>query len=218
MQKFAFLGIFCGTTSCWLHGAGPGLCGPSPSWLLVPWPRRSGADGAEDSLKVNGTSDSAQRTPQGPCPQAHQPQARHPQARVPSSPVLCPQAHHPQARVPRLTRSVCKCVCTHVTHTQTHFSEPVATPQNQDAHPQPRSQFRSLSSHRPSSRSGKTDRRPSPSEKSGRECWKVLLDRETSPSPTSHPQKGWRPTHLRAAGSKWLCRGGIGQGRPRASL
>ena len=76
-------------------------------------------------------------------------------------------------------------MCTHVTHTQTHFSEPVATPQNQDAHPQPHSQFRSLSSLRPSSRAGKMDRRPSPSEKSGRDCWKVSPERKRSLSPLS---------------------------------
>lgn len=114
--------------------------------------------------------------PPGPCPQLTSAVST---GSPPPGP--CSQAHQ-----------ACLHVCMHTcdTHTQTYFSEPVATPQNQDAHPQPRSQFRSLSMHRPSSWSGKTDRRPSPSEKSGRECWKVLLDRETSPSPTSHPAEG----------------------------
>lgn len=83
MQKFAFLGIFCGTTSCWLHGAGPGLCGPSPSWLLSPGPGGVGLTELRTLLKWTGLQTRHRE---------------HPQARVPR-----PVSPAHQRRVPRLT-------------------------------------------------------------------------------------------------------------------
>lgn len=121
----------------WLHGAGPGLGDPCPSWLLSPGPGRARLTEPRTLLKWTGLH-SARNTPR-PCPQA-----RH-------SPVPVPRLATPGPLSPG-SPGLSAHVCTHVTHTQTHFSEPVATPQNQDAHPhpQPRAQFRSLSSLRPS--------------------------------------------------------------------